>query len=109
MKKVEINLYSVNELNEDARVMAIEQHKEFLLSIYSDEDFDESLNMTYSNYEDGLDNEYIMEEIEANDYLYFFNGTLANTTYYFGKHEKAGTNELKLFNEVYIINKDEVK
>ena len=105
MKKVEINLYSVNELNEDARAMAIEQHKEFLLSIYSDK----SLNMTYSDYEDGLNNEYIIEEIEANDYLYFFNGTLANTTYYFGKHEKAGTNELKLFNEVYIINKDEVK
>ena len=109
MKKVQINLYSVNELNEDARAMAIEQHKEFLLSIYSDEDFDESLNMTYSNYEDGLDNEYIIEEIEANDYLYFFNGELANVTYYCDKHEKAGTNELKLFNEVYIINKDEVK
>ena len=109
MKKVEINLYSVNELNEDARVMAIEQHKEFLLSIYSDEDFDESLNMTFYDYFAGLNDEYIIEEIEANDYLYFFNGTLANTTYYFGKHEKAGTNELKLFNEVYIINKDEVK
>lgn len=105
MKKAQINLYSVNELNEDARAMVIEQHKEFLLSIYSDK----SLNMTYSDYEDGLNNEYIIEEIEANDYLYFFNGTLANTTYYFGKHEKAGTNELKLFNEVYIINKDEVK
>lgn len=96
MKKVQINLYSVNELNEDARAMAIEQYKEFLLSIYSD-------------YENGLDNEYIMEEIEANDYLYFFNGELANATYYCDKHEKAGTNELKLFNEVYIINKDEVK
>ena len=109
MKKVEINLYSVNELNEDARAMAIEQHKEFLLSIYSDEDFDESLNMTFYDYFAGLNDEYIIEEIEANDYLYFFNGELANVTYYCDKHEKAGTNELKLFNEVYIINKDEVK
>ena len=104
MKKVQINLYSFNELNKDAKNYAIEEHRDFLLSIYSDSDFDESYNMTYSKYEKSLTEEYLIEEIEANEYLFFFNGELANITTYFGKHKKAGTTELKLFDETYIIN-----
>lgn len=105
MVNVQINLYSIDELNKDAKDIAIEQHKDFLLSIYSNDDFDDSLNMTYSNYEADLSDDYIIEEIKANGYLFFFNGELANITHYCGKHEKAGITELKLFDEVYVINK----
>ena len=60
--------------------------------------------MTYSKYEKSLSKKYIIEDIKENEYLFFFNGKLASITCYCGKHEKSGITELKLFDEVYIIN-----
>ena len=104
MQKVEINLYSFNELSKDARDFAIDKHRDFLLSIYDDSDFDESFNMNYSKYEKSLTEEYIIEEIEANEYLFFFNGELADIIHYCGKHPKTGLTELKQFGEIYTLN-----
>ena len=104
MQKVEINLYSFNELSKDAKDFAISEHRDFLLSIYDDSNFDDSFNMDYSKYEKSLNEDYIIEDIEANEYLFFFNGELANTIHYCGKHPKTGLTELKLFGEIYTLN-----
>lgn len=104
MKKVQINLYSINELSGDALANAIASHKEFLLSQYSNDMFDESLNYTYSMYKKDLTKKNIIEDIELNDYLYFANGELAHTVKYVANHPEAGKHILNLNGESFNIN-----
>ena len=93
MKKVTINLYEFNELNEKAKTLAISEHYDFLCSIGQwDEENDNEAD------------ECIKENIEANDYLFYSDGELADVTQYCGKHEKAGLIELKLGNDIYQVN-----
>jgi hypothetical protein len=114
MKKVTIILYSFDELNENAKKKAIESQREFELSVMRKEDFisgdpeydtekelRKAYNAQYAYYEQN--DEPIIESIEANDYLFFSDGELANCTTYVGKHEKAGITELKIGNDIYII------
>ena len=103
MRTATINLYNINELSKDAKDFAVGEHKDFLMSVYSDSDFDECFKMTRSKYEKSLTKKYIIEDILDNDYLFFRDGTLAYITHYCGKHEKAGITEFKFKNEVYIL------
>lgn len=93
MKNFTITLYNFNELETDARRRAIEEHRDFMLYTLAPSDFisgdpehdtPEELNAVYnSEYEYILNNdEPITESIEANEYLFYCNGELANTCTY---------------------------
>jgi len=111
---VKINLYSFNELSEEAKQKAIEEHRNFELSSMQPNDFisgdpeydtEEEIQKTfdaeYKYYE--MNDEPIIENIEANDYLFFENGELASCVTYCGDSPKAGTTEFKFMNETYSI------
>jgi len=85
MKNVTINLYSFAELNEKAKQKAINEHYDFLCSV--------------DNYEP-TDTE-VIENIEMNDYVFYFDGELASCVTYCGKHEKAGTTEFTVHGETF--------
>ena len=101
MKTVTINVYELKELDEHIQNMVIDEHREFLISIYSDDMFDESFNMTRSKYAKTLTKSEIIEDIEANGYLYFKNGDMVQYVEYTNSHPKAGKRELTLNGEVY--------
>lgn len=90
MKNVTINLYSFEELNEKARQKAISEHQSFL----------DGQPEQYENEDGEMVEEYVehteadaIENIEANEYIYFEDGKLAHCCTYTGKHEKAGITE----------------
>jgi hypothetical protein len=102
MKQVTINLYSFSELNEKAKQTAINEHQTFM----------ESLPVEYENEAGELEDVYeeydenaVIENIEANEYIFFEDGKLASCTTYCGKHPKAGTTELKFHGRIYDITK----
>ena len=92
MIKVTIDLYNINELKKDAKKFAIEEYREFLLSVFTPSDYDESFKMTYAKYKRGLTQGEIIETIECNDYLFFNDGVMANCISYCGDHSRAGDN-----------------
>ena len=86
--KVEIQLFKLNELNTEAQQTAINEHFNFLAE----------LGMEYENHNGEMITEYsdpltseVIDSIEANEYLFFKDGSLANVTHYTGTHERAGT------------------
>ena len=89
MKKVTINLYSFAELNEASKQIAINSHRDFELSVMCSDDF--------------FSDEQIIEAIEANEYLFFANGKIANCTQYTGSHPKSGMTEFSIEGDVYLI------
>jgi len=100
MLTVSINLYSLNELNEKARLFAINDYANFLEEIGQEcEDENGEMHTDYSR----PDDETTIETIEANKYLFFEDGTMASITHYCGKHEKAGITEFKFKGRVYDI------
>jgi len=93
---ITIKLYSFSELNEKAKRKAIEAHREFELSIMEPNDFitgiaeydtPEELQKTYREQYNYylMNDEPIIENIEANDYLFFENGEIAHIIRYFGE------------------------
>ena len=100
MKTVSINLYSFSELNDNAKNRAIDEHRDFMQSIpheYQNEHGELVFECTKYTKAEVIDN------IEANEYLFFANGILADTVKYVGKHPKAGTSELNFFGEIYTL------
>lgn len=79
MKQITINLYSFSELADESKEKAIEDHAEFLNNLPESRD-------QYSR-------EETIDSIEANDYLFFDDGIIANCTSYTGEHEKNGKTE----------------
>lgn len=100
MKHVTINLYSFNELQGKARERAINEHTEFLEGegMESENEEGELIREDYTPTEDE-----VIDNIEANDYIYFEDGSLASCVTYCGGHEKAGTTEFKFKGRVYNI------
>ena len=101
---IEIKLFQFNELLEEAKRKAIEEHRNFLLSIMLKEDFisgdpeydtEDELEKTYNAEYDYVlfNDEPVIESIECNEYYFFYDGELANTVTYIGNHEKAGVTE----------------
>jgi len=114
MKKVTINLYSFAELNEAAKQNAINEHRNFELSVMCPDDFISSepehdtekalLNAYNEQYSYFMQNDDpIIAAIEANEYLFFANGKLANCTQYTGSHPKSGMTEFSIEGDVYLI------
>lgn len=114
---ITIKLYAFSELNEKAKRKAIEEHREFILSTMRPEDFisgiaeydtPEELQKTYEAEFDyyAMNDEPIIENIEANDYLYFENGELAHTITYRGDHPLAGETHFIFKGTNYVIKKE---
>ena len=85
MINVNIKLYTIHELNEKAKTKAIEDHRYFLLDMlvpdYIDGIIDwndpEKMEMYHEEYNYILNNDdYVIENIEINDYYYYFNGEM---------------------------------
>jgi len=96
MKTVQITLFAFDELNATAQQKAISEHLEFM----------DSLPEEYENEEGEMISEYIehtetdaYESINANDYLFFTDGTLSSVTHFSGKHPRAGQAEFTLHGE----------
>lgn len=114
---ITIKLYSFSELSEKAKRKAIEAHREFELSIMEPDDFisgiaeydtPEELQKTYEAQYDYylMNDEPIIENIEANDYLFFENGNLAHTVHYCGEHPLRGETHFIFNGADYIIKKE---
>ena len=99
MVRVNINLYEFNELEVQAQEEAISNHMAFLNDISFDEDDLDHWHIIDNN----EDREIVIENILANAYLFYKDGSLVSCTTYTGKHEKAGTTEFKLGGETYNI------
>lgn len=101
MKTVLINLYSFDELNEQAQRKAIFEHESFLVQLgYDYEDDEGNLVKEYPSY---YDDEYVIESIVGNEYLFLSDGSLAHCVTYCGNHPKAGLTELKIGSDIYTI------
>lgn len=90
--KMPIELYSFEELNQDARQAAIEEHRSFLLDAMTPADFisgdpeydtPEELRKQYNaEYDYYMDNdEPIVDSILANEYMFYKSGIMANVQY----------------------------
>ncbi len=115
---ITIKLYSLSELGDKAKRKAIEAHREFELSIMKPDDFisgvaeydtPEELQKTYEAvYVYYLMNDKpIIENIEANNYLFFENGKLAPTVHYCGVHPLAGETHFIFNGTAHIIKKED--
>jgi len=89
--KTEIELYQYDELEEEPRERAFNDHFTFLCSIEEDGGTEEEISQD------------VEESIRANEYWFFKDGKLAYCITYTGKHEKAGTTEFKFQDKVYQI------
>ena len=114
---ITIKLYSFSELGEKAKRKAIEEHRAFMLSLMALDDFitgiaeydtPEELQKTYKAQYDYylMNDEPIIENIEANDYLFFENGELAHIVHYCGNHPLAGETHFIFNGKDYIIKKE---
>ena len=101
MKTVTINLYDFADLSQGAKDKAIQDHREFLESL--PEECENEAGELEQYYRMDYSNEEIIENIEANEYIYFANGDMAACTTYTGEHPKAGTTELKFKGETYTL------
>ena len=102
MKAVTINLYSFSELSKEAQKKAIYEHADFMASQPVE---CENEDGTFSDeYLDPNEDE-VIENIEANEYVYFEDGESASCVTYVGKHPKDGITELKFHGRIYDITK----
>ena len=111
---ISVNLYTLDELSDRARNRAIREHRDFLLSVMSPNDFisgdseydtPEKLNEAYESEYDYylMNDEPIIESIEINEYLFFCDGEIANVTHYCGKHPLSGKTVLHYLGKDYEI------
>lgn len=84
---IQINLYSLHELEETPKETAIQDHSNFLISQGIEI---ENENGKLENVEYNPSESEVIENIEANDYIFFSNGELADCTTFCGKHPRAG-------------------
>lgn len=103
MKQVEINLYSFSELSKEAKQKAIDEHKQFMDQ--EGQEFEDENGEMQTDYPDWSEDE-VIDNIEANEYIYFEDGRLAHCTTYTGKHEKSGTTLFHFHGRDYDITKE---
>ena len=95
MQTLQINLYSFEELSDEAKNKAIYESIEFLDSEPIENESGEIVNEYVEHTEEDA-----KEFISINDYLFFKNGTLAHTVTYCGNHPKRGKSEFFLHGEI---------
>ena len=102
---IKLQLFRYDELNDDAKVKAFDDHEHFL-RMYPAQSEDNDGNMIDDDMDTWTHEEikgYVEECIRINEYFYFKDGTMANCTTYTGDHHKSGITELKYNGEIYII------
>ena len=111
MEKATINLYEFHELNEDAKTKAIYDHRNFMLEVLEPDYIDgvtnwddpEKMEMYEDEYNYILSNdEPVIESIEINEYLFFYNGKMAHCSTFIRGGKQLFT-ELHLHGETYKI------
>jgi hypothetical protein len=105
MYNVNLKLYSFNELSDEAKRFAIERHRDFLLNTTSEDDFEYPEDCASCIEDIEKNDEYVIDNIVVNDYIYYTDGEMARCITYTGKHPKAGTTEFTLHGEMYIIKR----
>lgn len=103
MKQVLINLYSFSELDKKAQQRAIYEHAEFMASIPMQIENEDGEMI--EEYDENLEESDVIENIEANEYIFFEDGELAHCVTYTGGHPKTGTTELNFHGRIYDITK----
>ena len=98
--KAEIKIYKYDELNEDAKNKAFEDHKNFMDSL--EEEYENEKGELIKEYVDH-DKESVEDSIRINEYYFFNSGKMADCVTYTGKHKKSGTTEFKFYGKVYLI------
>ena len=105
MKKINIDLelFSYEELREEAKAKAYQEHEEFIFSCPPDYENEqgEMVQEDLSKWSCDELKEYVEDSIRLNEYLFFRTGELANITKYTGEHEKRGKTELKFLGKIY--------
>ena len=98
--QTEIKLYEYNELKDEAKERAFNNHKEFLDSCEV-----ECENKTGELIKENIDHEKddVEESIRINEYLFFQDGEMAHILHFTGTHEKAGITEFYFNGETYIL------
>jgi len=106
MKQVLINLYSFNELSKKAQQKAIYSHAEFMATMpVMVENEAGEMEEIFEEFGSDFEDEQVIDNIEANDYLFFEDGKLAHCTTYTGGHHKAGITELHFHGKTIDITK----
>jgi hypothetical protein len=100
--KVEIPLYTIDELQGNAKNRVIEEHRRILTSEHVSFQGDTE-QLRAERALEAENDEYVIENIRLNEYLFFKNGEFAPTVTYSDNHPRAGITELKLFGQVYKI------
>jgi len=83
---MKIKLYKYDELGDYAKDRAFYEHRSFLISNPSEYE-DENGNIKYFD-ELYYNKEVVEESIRINEYLFFYNGDMANITQFTGKNKK---------------------
>ncbi len=97
---VNIQLYSFDELSDQAKKTAIEEHREFMLDVAHYNLFEDEDDFIFY-YESLLTNDsLIIENIKCNDYLFFKDGSLANVTCYM-RNDKCYKKEFCFMGDTY--------
>ena len=118
MIQTTIHLYQFHELSEKAQQKAIFEHREFLLSTMHPNDFisgcpeydtpeqlQKAYNAEFEYY--AMNDEPITDSITANEYYFFFDGTMAHTTHY-TRGPRAGKIYVEIHGETDVITPGEV-
>ena len=100
---VEITLYNFEELDFFSKERALADHRQFMIETLSESDFDFPGDYDSSIAEIEINNEYVIENIQANEYWYFMDGDIAPTVKYTGKHAKKGITEFMFYGNTYQI------
>lgn len=99
VKEIKIKIYEYDELSEDAKIKAFEDHAYFIeCNPQEYEDNEGNIKRDdYSKWSEQEFKEYVEENIRINEYLFFANGEQAHATTY----TKTNKTILKLFGEEY--------
>ena len=100
---IAVTIYTIDELEDEARELAIQEHRDFLVDVFNEDMYDECFEMTQEKYEEELTEEDVVENIKINDYRYYANGEMARTLRYTGKHPRSGEHVLIHNNVEYSI------
>jgi len=93
--KISLTAFEFSDLKGEAREKTLSQHYGFLTE--TNEVENESGELVQEGLE--YDEDYIIENIEVNGYLFDLNGEILPITHYVGKHPFSGKHSIKIFGE----------
>lgn len=101
MKTATIYLYAYSELTPAAQQVAFNNHENFLLELGQEVENENGKMVT--EYPESIERCEVIDSIEANEYMFYYDGQMAHTVTYTGKHPKSGVTELKFHGETYTL------